>query len=122
MATMLLRLTLAEGKVLGLLVELPETFLHGDAFAIQSLLSAEDRVLGLELLEVSSCGGAFAVQSLLLAEDRVLKLGLELLEISSCPEAQSGEPVESLAMHNEHIDHTKATANSGTVTKIPFGT
>ena len=120
MATMLLRLTLAEGKVLGLLVELPETFLHGDAFAIQSLLSAEDRALGLERFEVSSCGGAFAVQSLLLAEDRVL--GLELLEVSSCPEAQSGEPVESLAMHNEHIDHTKATANSETVTKIPCGT
>ena len=97
MATMLLRLTLAEGKVLGLLVELPETFLHGDAFAIQSLLSAKDRVLGLELLEVSSCGGAFAVHSLSSAEDRVL--GLELLEVSSCGEAQSGEPVEGLAVH-----------------------
>ena len=121
---MLLRLTLsllsAEDKVLGLLVELSEAFLQGGVFAIQSLLSAEDRVLGLELSKVFSRGGTIAVLSLSSAEDRVL--GLELLEVSSCREAQSGEPVEGLAVHNEYIDHTKATANSETVTKIPFGT
>jgi hypothetical protein len=72
----LLRLTFkssllsAEERVLGL--ELSEAFSCGDVFVIQSLLSAEDRI---KLSEAFSCGGVFIIS----AEERVL--GLEISEV-----------------------------------------
>ena len=109
---MLLRLTLslvsAEDRVLGW--ELSEAFLCGGVFVIQSLLLAEDGVLGLTFSW--SCDGVFVLQLFLSAEDRML--GLEFSEAFSRGDifkVQSGGPVESSAVHkNGHniinIGHT----------------